>query len=113
LSEECVLHNKAQQKAKVRDGACYVERAVLSQYYFGLKEFQELQSQGKLKDRSIWERFNEFHDMDGSMGQSGSSNQADSDKEVLVTLQNWPSNATRSSRSLMSWSSCGCPATWS
>ena len=88
--EERVLHNKAQQKAKVRDGACYVERVVLSQYYFGLKEFQELQSQGQLKDRVIWERFSEFHDVDGSMGQSGSSNQADSDTEVVVTLQNWP-----------------------
>jgi hypothetical protein len=31
-----------------------------------------------------------MHDVDGSMGQSGSSNQADSDKEVVVTLQNWP-----------------------
>jgi hypothetical protein len=88
--DECVLHNKAQQKAKVRDGACYVEGVVLSQYYFGLKEFQELESQGKLKDKVIWERFNEYHDVDGSMGQSGSSNQADSDKEVVVTLQNWP-----------------------
>ena len=43
-----------------------------------------------MKDRVIWERFNEYHDVDGSMGQSGSSNQADSDKEVVVTLQNWP-----------------------
>jgi hypothetical protein len=67
-----------------------VERAVRSKYYFGLQEFQELQSQGQLKDRVIWESFSEFHDVDGCMGQSGSSNQADSDKEVVVTLQNWP-----------------------
>ena len=47
FKEECVLHNKAQQKAKVRDGACYVERIVLSQWYFNREDFTELMSQGK------------------------------------------------------------------
>ena len=67
----------------MRDGACYVERIVLSQWYFNREDFTELMSQGKCKDKVFWERFTEFQDVDGSMGQSG---QADSEEEVVVTL---------------------------
>jgi hypothetical protein len=51
FKEQCVLHNKAQQKAKVRDAACYAERIFLRQWYFNREDFTELMSPGKCKAR--------------------------------------------------------------
>jgi hypothetical protein len=88
LTKKCQAHNMQQKKGKVTEGACYVERIVLSK---DVMKHPDIAAKLKAPGNRLWWDRNEHQaGTKYLVGQTTNTQDCLSEKEVLVTLGNWP-----------------------